>query len=136
MVEIYSTNITVAQNEAIPFNVSKVAKGCTAVQTAPATVQLNKRGVYMVQVSGSIAPTAAGTVSFQLAKNGVLELGSFAEAAGTAGDAVDLSFSALVQVTKDNNPCCCADSPTTIQLVNTGEDGVYSIVRMIVTKLC
>jgi len=48
-------------------------------------VQFNKSGVYMVKISASITPTAAGDVSIQLAKNGVLDLGSFSIATGAAG---------------------------------------------------
>jgi len=74
----------------------------------------------MVDVSASIAPTAAGTVSIQLAKNGVLELGSFSVASAAAASTVSLGFTSLVQVNKNNNPCDCTTNPTTIQLINTG----------------
>lgn len=136
MLELYSLNVEVDQNGSIPFNNVDLAKGCTAVLTAPGTVQFNKSGVYMVDVSASIAPTAAGTVSIQLAKNGVLELGSFSVASAAAASTVSLGFTSLVQVSKNNNPCDCTTNPTTIQLINTGQAGTFPIVRMVVTKVC
>ena len=136
MLELYSLNVEVDQNGSIPFNNVDLAKGCTAVLTAPGTVQFNKSGVYMVDVSASIAPTAAGTVSIQLAKNGVLELGSFSVASAAAASTVSLGFTSLVQVSKNNNPCDCTINPTTIQLINTGQAGTFPIVRMVVTKVC
>ena len=102
MLELYSLNVAVEENGSIPFNNSDLAKGITAVQTAPATIQLNKRGVYMVSCSASIIPDAAGDVSIQLAKDGVLELGSFSVGEGTADETTALAFTALVQVNKDN----------------------------------
>ena len=136
MLEIYSLKVDVEENGSIPFNNSKLAKGITAVQTAPATVQLNKKGVYMVTCSASITPAAAGDVSIQLAKNGVLQLGSFSIATAAADDTTPLSFTAFVQVSEDNQPCCCATNPTTIQLINTGEAGTFPVVRMVITKIC
>ena len=136
MIELYSLNIAVAENAAVPFENSALAKGCTAIQTAPATVQLNKRGVYMVEVNCSVAPTAAGDVSVQLNKNGVLVPGALSIAAGTAGADSVLSFTTLVQVSEDNKPCNCISTPVTIQLINTGEAGTFSVAHMVVTKLC
>ena len=136
MLELYSLNVEVDENGSIPFNNVDLAKGCTAVLSAPGTVQFNKSGVYMVNVSASITPAAAGDVSIQLAKDGVLELGSFSEATAAAGDTIALSFTSLVQVPCNNNPCNCTSNPTTIQLINTGQTGTFPIVRMVVTKIC
>lgn len=136
MLELYSLNVEVDENGTVPFNNVDLAKGCTAVLTAPGTVQFNKSGVYMVDVSASIEPAAAGDVSIQLAKNGVLELGSFSSATAAAGDNIALGFTSLVQVSHNNNPCNCTTNPTTIQLINTGQAGTFPIVRMVVTKIC
>lgn len=135
MLELYSLNVDVEQNGSIPLNNINILKGVTATHSAPASIELNKSGVYMVNCSASITPTAAGDVSIQLAKDNVLQLGAFSEATGTAGDISSLSFETLVQV-KNNNTCCCNTSPTTLQLINTGEAGTFSIVRMVVTKIC
>lgn len=101
------------------MNNISIAKGTTAVHSAPATVQLNKKGIYMVSFNGSITPTAAGTVSVQLAKDNVAQLGVLSESVATTTGPASLSFETLVQVREDNT-CCCNTAPTTIQLINTG----------------
>lgn len=136
MLELYSINVDVEENGSIPFNNSDLSKGNTAVQTAPATIQLNKSGVYMVSVSATVEPDAAGEVSIQLAKNGVLELGSFSTAAAAATSSTPLGFTSLVQVRESYNPCNCCTSPTTLQLINTGQAGTFPIVRLVITKIC
>ena len=136
MLKLYSLNVDVAQNGSIPFNNISIGKGMSAVLSAPGTVQFNKSGVYMVKVSASITPAAAGDVSIQLAKNGVLELGSFSTATGAADETTALSFTSLVQVPFNNNPCNCTSNPTTVQLINTGQAGTFPVVRMVVTKIC
>ena len=135
MLKLYSLNVDVDENGTIPFNNVDLAKGCTAVLTAPGTVQFNKSGVYMVAVNASITPAAAGDVSIQLAKNGMLDQGAFSVATAAADTTTALSFTTLVQV-RDNNTCCCNTSPTTIQLLNTGQAGTFPIVSMTVTKIC
>lgn len=136
MLELYSLNVEVDENGSIPFEDAKLAKGCTAIPIAPGTVQFNKSGVYMVDVSASITPTEDGDVSIQLAKNGTLQLGTLSTATGAADQTTTLSFTTLVQVNRDNEPCNCAVNPTTVQLINTGQAGTFPIVRMVVTKIC
>lgn len=84
MLELYSLNINVEENGSIPFNNINIAKGMTAVHSAPGTVLLNKAGIYMVSVSASITPEATGDVSIQLAKDNVLQIGALSTASGTA----------------------------------------------------
>ena len=52
MLQAYSSNLTMAANAAFPFNNITVDKGCADNLTAPATIQLNARGVYLVEVDG------------------------------------------------------------------------------------
>ena len=135
MIDLYSLNIQVAQNGSIPLNNINIIKGISASHSAPATIELNKSGIYMVSVDASITPAAAGDVSIQLAKNGILDQGAYSIATGAADDTVTLGFSSLVQV-KENNTCCCNTSPPTLQLINTGQAGTFPIVKMVVTKIC
>lgn len=135
MLELFSLNVQVGQNGSIPFNNIKLAKGISAIHNAPATVQFNKSGIYMVKVMASVTPAAAGDVSIQLAKDGVLDQSAFSIATGAAGQTTTLGFCTLVQV-RDNNTCCCNTSPTTIQVLNTGQASTFPIVKIIVTKLC
>ena len=134
MLEIYSTNIEVAANTAIPFNNVSIKKGCTAELSGPATIQFNKAGVYMVSCDASLEPAAAGDVSIQLSKNGVLQSQALAIETGVTGDITNLSFDTLVQV-KENNTCNCCTTPTTVQIIN-GSEATFSIANVVVTKIC
>lgn len=136
MLELYSLNIEVNENGSIPLNNISIAKGCTAIHSAPSTIQLNKSGVYMVSCNASIEPAAAGDISIQLAKNGVLQQNAQSIVTGTAGETSSLCFHTLVQV-RDNNTCCCNTSPTTLQIMNTtAGDITIPIINVVVTKIC
>lgn len=135
MLEGYSTNIEVATGASIPFNNVTIEKGCTAKLNAPATVSLNKSGVYMVTVDAAGTPTAAGVMSIQLSKNGVLQPQAQSSVTGATTDVDNMSFTTLVQVKQDNT-CSCCSSPTVIRVVNTGVPATYSITNICVTKIC
>ena len=108
MLEAYSLNVEVGEDTAIPFNSVSVNKGCDEVLSSAATIELNKKGAYMVTFDASLA--TAGTV--QLFKDGIPQ--PQAQATGT-----NPSFSSIVQVGKNNCDCCCS-IPVTIQIKNEG----------------
>jgi hypothetical protein len=134
MLEAYSRNIDVAADAAIPFNNIVIRKGCTAILSAPASIQLNKAGVYMIAVDASIVPEATGDVSIQLSKNGILQPQAYSIEDGTADETTALSFTTLVQV-QGNNTCACNTSPTIVQVIN-GTAGTFDIASVTVTKIC
>lgn len=134
MLEIYSKSIDVDANAAIPLNNTSIIKGCTAVLTSPSTIQLNKKGVYMVSCNTSCTAASDANVSIQLYKNGTPQLQAGNEATGATETAVPLSFTTLVQVPEDNS-CSCYSIPTTIQIMNTGAAATHDI-NVCVTKLC
>lgn len=134
MLEIYSENITVGANSPIPFNNVSIKKGCTAVLSAPATVQFNKCGVYMVSCDASINPTATGEVEIQLYKNGIPQPQAQSIVDATTGEYSTLHFTTLVQVPENNTSCCCS-SPTTVQIINSAESS-FAIINVCVTKIC
>lgn len=107
MIQAYSQNITVNAMQAIPFNSVSLQKGCTAVQSGATTFSLNKCGVYEVSCGAS----AAATETIQLYKDGVAV--QEARRTGTSPN-----FVTLVQVDKNNNPCCPCDSPVTLQVMS------------------
>ena len=135
MLEGYSTNIEVATDASIPFNNVTIEKGCTAKLNAPASISLNKSGVYMVAVDAAGIPTAAGIMSIQLSKDGVLQPQAQSSVTGATTDVDNISFTTLVQV-KENNTCSCCTSPTIIRVVNTGVPATYNIANIVVTKVC
>ena len=107
MIEAYSTNIAVSADANIPFNSTTVLKGCTVTHPSADTFALNKCGVYMVSVDAS---TDTAT-TIQLVKDGVVQ-----PQAQATGDAV--SFTTLVQVDKNNSPCCACESPVSLQITS------------------
>ena len=125
MLEAYSLDVTVPADTAIPFNNVTIQKGCTAIHSAPNTIQLNKKGVYMISCDGS----SATATTIQLYKDGVAQ--SQAQGTGTTP-----GFVTLVQVDKDNSNCCCS-SPTLLQILNAGTaEATFTNINVCVTKVC
>ena len=125
MLEAYSLNVTVPAETAIPLNNVTIEKGCTAVHSAPNTIQLNKCGVYMVSCDAS----STTTPTVQLYKNGVAQ----PQAQSTGGTPC---FITLVQVEQNNTNCCCS-SPTLLQLFNAGTaEATFTDINVVVTKVC
>ena len=125
MLEVYSLFVDTEANSAIPLNNVTIEKGCTAVSVSPATIQLNKCGVYMVSVDASSTTSA----TIQLYKNGTPQ--PQAQSTGTS-----IGFTTLVQVATNNSECPCA-SPTLLQLFNTDDAAAtYDNVNVCVTKIC
>ena len=136
MLQVCSSNLTIAANTPYPFENVVISKGCAEKLSAPATIQLNKRGVYLVEVDGFNTPAAAGEVSAQLYVNGVAQpqaISSFTGATDTIGA---LGFKTFVQVNENNCNCNCYASPTVLQVVN-GETAIESAhINVVVTKIC
>lgn len=92
-------------------------------------VNITGTGYYDVDASITVAPTAAGTVTATLYKDGVAVPGATASAtAAAAGDLVDLSIPALVR-----QACCAAGSALT--LVLTGAAATVSNVALRVQRI-
>lgn len=91
-------------------------------------VNLSNAGYYDVDVSVTVAPTAAGTVTATLVKDGVAIPGATASAAAAAGAPTVLSFPALVR-----QACCAAGSALT--LVLTGAAATVNNVALRVQRI-
>ena len=86
-------------------------------------------GYYDVDASITVAPTAAGTVTVALYKDGVAVPGATASATATAADdVVDLNIPALVR-----QVCCAAGSALT--LVLTGAAAAVNNVALRVQRI-
>lgn len=124
MLEAYSTNVAVTADSAIPFNSTSLIKGCTATHPSADTFNLNKCGVYMVAFSAS----SEDATTVQLMKDGV----ALPQAQGTGATP---SFTTLVQVDKNNNPCCACESPVSLQVTSdtavTFLDCAISITKIV-----
>ena len=142
MLQAYSVGIDVAEGNgtasspAIPFNNVTIQKGCTAVLSAPATIQLNRCGVYYVSCDASAEVSGdVGNISIELVQDGVLQPKAQSTATPASGTAVvPLHFETLVQVAENNTPCACS-SPSILQVLNTGEAVTFTNCNVVVTKL-
>ena len=125
MLEVYSLNTIVPAGTAIPLDNIVIEKGNTAINASPATIQLNKCGVYMVACDAS----ADASTTIQLYKDGIAQ----PQAQGTGGTP---AFTTLVSVDHSNSNCCCS-SPTTLQIFNTGDaEATFTNINVVVTKIC
>lgn len=104
------TPTAVAVNGVIPLGSLIRRYGCDIALNGNA-VNLTGTGYYDVDVSITVAPTAAGTVTATLVKDGVAIPGATASAAAAVGAPTVLSFPALVR-----QACCAAGSALTLVL--------------------
>ena len=136
MLQAYSNNISLTANAAVPFNNISIDKGNAERLVAPATIQLEQRGVYMVKVDGFGTGAATGTESIQLYVNGVAKTSAQTQFAVAADTVANFSFCTLVQVANNNCNCNCYSSPITLQVMVGDEALTDAYVNIIVTKLC
>lgn len=138
MIQLYSDDLTVAAGATIPLNNVSYFKGNSATHYAPATIELNQRGVYLIKVDAYGAPTEEGEFGVQVVVNGVPRADAINQAtAVAAGDYVSVSTCCLISVAQTDCPCNCTSAPTTVSLINPTEvnaDGAH--YNVIVSKLC
>ena len=92
------------------------------------TIFLKDSGYYIVHVSVTATPTAAGTVTVSALYNATEIPGATASATGTAGDPVSLAFAAIVR-----NPCGCDFGNLTFDI--TGAAGTVENAAVAVEKI-
>ena len=136
MLQVYSDSLDIAANTVFPFNNVVMDKGCGENLSAPATIQLNKQGIYLVEMDGFATPDAATEVSVQLMVNGVAQpqaISTFVPAAVT--DTRTFGFKTFVRVLENNCPCNCLTAPTTLQFMN-GDTAVSDAhINVVITKI-
>ena len=136
MLQVYSSNLAVEANTVFPFNNVVMDKGCGETLSAPATIQLNKQGVYLVEMDGFATPDAATEVSVQLYVNGVAQpqaISTFVPAAIT--DTRTFGFKTFVRVTQNNCPCNCLSAPTTLQFMNGTTAVSDAHINVVITQI-
>lgn len=136
MLQVYSNDLTVGANTVFPFNNIVIDKGCAEALSAPATIQLNKQGIYLVEMDGFATPDAATEVSVQLVVNGVAQpqaISTFVPSAVT--DTRTFGFKTFVRVLQNNCNCNCLTSPTILQFIN-GETALTDAhINVVITKI-
>ena len=105
---IYTTNTaapTIAVDGIIPVGTTTRRYGCNIRQDGNA-ITLCGQGYYLVNVSATVTPTAAGTVSVTAQKDGVAIVGATgSETVAAVANAANISITAIVR-----NACGCASS--------------------------
>lgn len=138
MIQLYSDGLTVAPGATIPLNSIVYFKGNSATHSAPATIELNQRGVYLVTADSYGAPSEEGEFGIQVVVNGVPRVDAINQmTVSAAGDIGTASTHCIVTVAQSDCPCNCTSSPTTVSLINPttveAEDAHYNVI---VSKLC
>lgn len=111
---VNSSGQTLAENGQVPFGSAVRRYGCNCMLDG-GSISLLGSGYYDASVSLTVEPTAEGTITAQLYKDGVAIPGAIATAtAAAAGDAVTLPISCLVR----NCGCNCNG---TLSLMVTAE---------------
>lgn len=96
---IYTANAfasTVAVEDLIPLGSTSRRYGCNLRQDGNG-ITATGAGYYLVTMSATVAPTAAGAVTITGQKDGVAIIGATATSTAAAGAATDLAFSAIVR---------------------------------------
>lgn len=96
---IYTTNVTanaVAVGDLIPLGSTSRRYGCNLRQDGNG-ITATGAGYYLVTMSATVAPTAAGAVTITGQKDGVAIIGATATSTAAAGAAIDLAFSTVVR---------------------------------------
>lgn len=136
MLQVYSSNLTVDANTPFSFNNVYADKGCGEALSAPASIQLNKRGIYLVEMDGFATPDAATEVSVQLYVNNVPQpqaISTFVPAAVT--DTRTFGFKTFVRVLENNCNCNCLTSPTVLQFMNGDTALTDAHINVIITLI-
>ena len=118
---IYTTNTskpTIAVGGVVPVGVTTRRFGCNIKQDGN-TITLCGQGYYLVDVSATVAPSAASNVSLTAQKDGVAIIGATAAQTVAANSVANLKLTAIVR-----NACGCESSLLSLLL-----GGVASVIN-------
>ncbi len=128
---IYTTNTaipTITTGNIVPVGVTTRRFGRNIRQDGN-TITICGQGYYLINVSATVTPSAAGTVTLTAQKDGVAIIGATAsETVSAASTAVNLSITAIVR-----NACGCDSS--IISLILTGATAEINNLAVNVEKL-
>lgn len=127
---IYTTNVsapTVQAGAIVPVGNTTRRYGCSVRQDGN-TITLCGQGYYLVNVSATLSPTAAGTVSLTAQKDGVAIIGATAVQTVAANGTANVAITAIVR-----NACGCESS--ILSLLLGGVESVVNNLAVTVEKL-
>lgn len=132
MLEVYSKNVTVAEDSDVPFNNAKLIKGCYESLLGAGSLQFNHCGVYHLTCNGSVSGT--GDLTIQVNKNGVPQPETVTPITGTADADIPFAIDTFIQV--PNSGRCCCQTPVEITIHNAGVEAVFALIDVKVVKVC
>ena len=118
---IYAANTsspTVPVGGIVPVGSTARRFGCNIRQDGN-TITMCGQGYYLIDISATVSPSAAGTVSLTAQKDGVAIIGATAAQTVAANGVANLNITAIVR-----NACGCDGSLLSLVL-----DGVASVVN-------
>ena len=136
MIQAYSSNIDFVANAPIPLNNVALDKGCAETLSAPATLEINKRGVYAIEVNGYGTGATTGTAAIQLYKDGVALTGAQSQFTVNTTTPSNFSFQTLIQVQQNNCKCNCLTNPTILQVMNGDTALTDAYINVVLTRIC
>ena len=125
MLQVYSNDVTVAENVNVPLQNVKVWKGPTSVISGN-TINLTRRGVYRITVNAVATAETAGVSGLQLYKNGIADPSAQSQATVPAAGYAALGFTAYIQVEDDATPAP-GSSPVQLQVIATGAEATWDV---------
>lgn len=136
MIQAYSSNLAVSANTPFSFNNVVVDKGCSVSLIGTQTFQINKRGIYLIEMDGFATPDAATAVSVQLYVNNVAQpqaISQFTPASVT--DERAFGFKTFVRVADNNCQCNILSAPTVLQFMNGITDISDAHINVVITQI-
>ncbi len=135
MINSYTiTNQSVAVNDTLNFNVTRILTGCTVKHVdGSASFTLTKPGYYYVTFNADVLGTAAGNVTAELINGFIAVPGATATTTIAIGETESIAFATIVRVLPS---CAAIDNTTTLTILNTGVEVTYTNANINITKLC
>lgn len=135
MLNAYSNSLTIPANRIVPFSSVHVLKG-SAVTLMNSTIQLNKKGAYLVTFDVQGLPSEAGLFTVEMTRNGVVQSDAIINIPSTlVSVGISGSLTTIVTVPDDNTKCCFT-SPVELEFLNAGVGIANAHVSVTVTKIC
>lgn len=135
MINSYTvTNQSVAVDDTLNFNVTRILTGCTVKHVdGSASFTLTKPGYYYVTFNADVLGTAAGNVTAELINGSVAVPGATATTTIAIGETESIAFATIIRVLSS---CAAIDNTTTLTILNTGVEVTYTNANINITKLC
>lgn len=126
--DVAATNQAIVADGLISFDIVNTNTGKSVQFTTGKLITLACPGLYHVDLQATVEPTAAGLVTMNLLKGGVVIPGKNpAAAAAAAGSAVSLTTAADIYI-----PCCGVPATISAQI---DVAGTVASATMVITKM-